>query len=199
MILAVRVWLSCSHDALNLHQFLFSKDVTKSSQVRRNQHRLAATPDTAATVQVMDQATRAILAVFISNMLLGLPHSIYHLLPRNDNSALSYIPMHIIFFTHLFVDPLVFVCFNLHHRQRVLQAFKTCLQCVTCKQFTLPRATSTLPLYLTSSSSSSSSWKLQQERIWGKLWCCEVLPPRKVIRKVTQTQTLCLKLVMWKW
>lgn len=157
MILAVRVWLSCSHDALNLHQFLFSKDVTKSSQVRRNQHRLAATPDTAATVQVMDQATRAILAVFISNMLLGLPHSIYHLLPRNDNSALSYIPMHIIFFTHLFVDPLVFVCFNLHHRQRVLQAFKTCLQCVTCKQFTLPRATSTLPLYLTSSSSSSSS------------------------------------------
>ncbi|XP_063840171.1 uncharacterized protein LOC135088990 isoform X2 [Scylla paramamosain] len=125
--------------------------------IRRNQHRLATTPETAATGQVMDQATRAMLAVFISNLLLGLPHSIYHLLPRYDNQALSYVTMHIVFFTHLFVDPLVFVCFNLHHRQRVLQALKSCLQCVPCRPLsTLPHATSTLPLHFTSSSSSSS-------------------------------------------
>ncbi|XP_045118185.1 uncharacterized protein LOC123508515 [Portunus trituberculatus] len=130
--------------------------------VRRNQHRLAATPDTAATSKVMDQATRAMLAVFISNLLLGLPHSIYHLLPRYDNQVFSYVTMHIIFFTHLFVDPLVFVFFNIQHRQRVLQALKMCMQCVTCRQLSaLPHATSTLPLHLTSSSSSSS---LQQQR-----------------------------------
>ncbi|XP_045118286.1 rhodopsin-like isoform X1 [Portunus trituberculatus] len=127
--------------------------------IRRNKCRLAATPDTAETGQVMDQATRAMLAVFISNLLFGLPHSIYHILSYPGH-VVPYVSIHIVFYSHLFIDPLVFVCFNLHHRQRLLQALKSCLQRVICCPFSaLRRATSTLPLHFTSSSSSSSSQK----------------------------------------
>ncbi|KAK8403654.1 hypothetical protein O3P69_000031 [Scylla paramamosain] len=94
--------------------------------VRRNTRRLVANTaqSTVASGKVMDQATRAMLAVFISNLLLGLPHSIYHIVPY-DHRVFSYVIMHSIFFTHLFVDPLAFLCSNLHHRRRVLQALRS--------------------------------------------------------------------------
>ena len=141
--------------------FHFTNDASSlSSQVIRNKRRLAATPDTARTGQVMDQGTRAMLAVFISNLLFGLPHSIYHIVPYPVH-VIPYVSIHIVFYSHLFVDPLVFVCFNLHHRQRVLQALKAYLQWITCRPpfFVLRHATSTLPLHFTSSSTFSSSRK----------------------------------------
>ncbi|XP_045118287.1 uncharacterized protein LOC123508581 isoform X2 [Portunus trituberculatus] len=142
--------------ALVMGVALYSIAITS---IRRNKCRLAATPDTAETGQVMDQATRAMLAVFISNLLFGLPHSIYHILSYPGH-VVPYVSIHIVFYSHLFIDPLVFVCFNLHHRQRLLQALKSCLQRVICCPFSaLRRATSTLPLHFTSSSSSSSSQK----------------------------------------
>lgn len=95
-------------------------------QVRRNKRRLAAKRHTTGVTQVMDQATRAMLAVFISNLLLSFPHSIYHIVPY-DHRVFSYVIMHSIFFTHLFVDPLAFLCSNLHHRQRVMHALKSLL------------------------------------------------------------------------
>ncbi|MPC08071.1 hypothetical protein E2C01_000644 [Portunus trituberculatus] len=94
--------------------------------VRRNTRRLAAftTRATVTSGKMMDQATRAMMAVFISNLVLGLPHSIYHIVPY-DHRVFSYVIMHSIFFTHLFVDPLAFLCSNLHHRRRVLQALRS--------------------------------------------------------------------------
>lgn len=94
--------------------------------MRRNKHNLAASLNKRTATKVVDEATRAMLAVFISNLLLGLPHSIYHMMPF-DYRVFSYVIMHSVFFTHLFVDPLVFLCFNQHHRKRVLQALKFCL------------------------------------------------------------------------
>lgn len=106
-------------------QFLvsYTNKVLFIFQVRRNKRNLAVKQNKATVTKVVDDATRAMLAVFISNLILGLPHSIYHILPF-DYRVFSYVIMHSVFFTHLFVDPLVFVCFNQHHRRRILQALK---------------------------------------------------------------------------
>ena len=92
-------------------------------QVRLNKLSLAATQQPAAVTQVVDKATRAMVAVFLSNLLFGLPHAIAHLEPFDDRVS-YYVSIHSFFFTHLFVDPLVFLCFNEHHRRRVLQTLQ---------------------------------------------------------------------------
>lgn len=74
----------------------------------------------------MDEATRAMLAVFLSNFLFGLPQSIYNIL-YFEHKFFLYVIITSIFFTHLFVDPMVFVCFNRHHRRRVMKAIRFCL------------------------------------------------------------------------
>ncbi|KAG0712963.1 hypothetical protein GWK47_017277 [Chionoecetes opilio] len=58
--------------------------------VRRNKRRLTSTLRNASRGQVMDQATRAMLPVFISNLFFVLPHSTYHVLPL-DFDTLTYI------------------------------------------------------------------------------------------------------------
>ncbi|KAK8404090.1 hypothetical protein O3P69_000265 [Scylla paramamosain] len=72
IILVLQIFpASGSHPRLLL---LYDIRDSLSSQVIRNKRRLAATQDTAATGKVMDQATRALLAVFISNLLFIVPH-----------------------------------------------------------------------------------------------------------------------------
>ncbi|XP_050731456.1 uncharacterized protein LOC127006019 [Eriocheir sinensis] len=71
----------------------------------------------------MDEATRAMLAVFLSNFFFSLPNSIYNIWYFN-HKFFSYVIMTSFFFTHLFVDPMVFVCFNQHHRRRVMKALR---------------------------------------------------------------------------
>ncbi|XP_045118285.1 G-protein coupled receptor 35-like [Portunus trituberculatus] len=121
--------------------------------VRYNKSRVASSNHAALTGKVMDQATRAMLAVFISNLLLGLPHSIYHILPV-DFSIIPYVIVHIIFYAHLIVDPLAFLCSNHHHRQRLLQAVTSCLNVIPCRSRPPSHATSTLPLHITPQTSS---------------------------------------------
>ncbi|XP_050693410.1 D(2) dopamine receptor-like isoform X2 [Eriocheir sinensis] len=115
--------------------------------VRRNKRRLAASQHAATgggQHEVMDQATRAMLAVFISNLLFCLPHSAYHMLPQ-DFGVTSYVTVHCVFYTHLFVDPLAYLCSNVHHRRRVLQTLASCTRWAA---FRHPTA-STLPLNVT--------------------------------------------------
>ncbi|XP_045118288.1 uncharacterized protein LOC123508582 [Portunus trituberculatus] len=96
--------------------------------VRRNKRPLAVTPDTAGTGQVMDQATQSML-VFISNLLLTPSEFVRpYLLKSNLSHGIISLAFYIIFFTHFFLQPLVFVYFKLHHWQCVLQALKSCLQ-----------------------------------------------------------------------
>ncbi|XP_050700392.1 rhodopsin-like [Eriocheir sinensis] len=93
--------------------------------VRRNRRNLAGGQPMRAVTRVMDEATRAMLAVFISNLIIGLPFTIYLLTMNFKNFKI--VPMIMVYYTHLFVDPLVFVCFNKHHRRRVQQVLKLCL------------------------------------------------------------------------
>lgn len=66
------------------------------------------------------------VAVFILNLVFCLQHSLAHLEPF-DGKILLYVVIHSIFFTHLFVDPIVFVYLNKRHHRRVLQTLKTWL------------------------------------------------------------------------
>nr|XP_053646226.1 uncharacterized protein LOC128698145 [Cherax quadricarinatus] len=65
------------------------------------------------------EATRSMLAVFVSNLLLSFPHSVFHLLEKP--SFTLYVIIHIIFSTHFVVDPVVFVWFSRSFRHRVNQ------------------------------------------------------------------------------
>ncbi|KAG0713595.1 hypothetical protein GWK47_015872 [Chionoecetes opilio] len=130
---------------------------TAMTTIRRNKRRLTSTLPNASRGQVMDQATRAMLAVFISNLVFVLPHSIYHVLPL-DFDTFTYLIVHTILYTHLFVDPLVFLFFNLHHRQRFLHALKSYQRWVSFRPPpSSPHTASTLPLHFTSSTSTSTS------------------------------------------
>lgn len=129
-----------------------------SCQVWRNKRRLAASQHVATDAGqqvVMDQATRAMLAVFVSNLLFCLPHSIYHTLSQNFG-VVSYVIVHCFFYTHLFVDPLAYLCSNLHHRRRVLHTLAFCTRWATCRHpaSSPPHAASILPLHTTPPTSS---------------------------------------------
>lgn len=88
----------------------------------------------------MDQATRAMLAVFISNLVFSLPHSIYHLMGRLPHYYS--VIFHILFSAHFVVDPLVFIFVNLHHRRRVLNLLAACTQRLTYQPSPPPRSVS---------------------------------------------------------
>lgn len=92
--------------------------------MRYNNRNLATVHHT-TTTKVLDNATRAMLAVFISYLLLVLPHSIYHTLPF-EYKVIAFVIMHSYHYLHLFVEPTVFIYFNKHHRRRVVQAVKSC-------------------------------------------------------------------------
>ncbi|KAK8404051.1 hypothetical protein O3P69_000252 [Scylla paramamosain] len=115
-------FISGSHPRLLL---LYDILDSLSSHVIRNKRRLAAIQDTTPTGKVMDQATRALLAVFINNLLFVQPHIITlfveEFIYMNDSISLI---SSTLFMIHFFTDPLVFVGFNKHHRKRVLQALK---------------------------------------------------------------------------
>nr|XP_045599436.1 uncharacterized protein LOC123758789 [Procambarus clarkii] len=86
--------------------------------VQENKRRLARSQQSCLRVHnLVDQATRAMLAVFISNLLFGLPHAVYHLL--HEPSFTLNVVIHIIFSTHFVVDPVVFVWYNQSYRRRV--------------------------------------------------------------------------------
>lgn len=91
----------------------------------------------------MDQATRAMLAVFISNLVFSLPHSIYHLMGKLPHYYS--VIFHILFSAHFVVDPLVFIFVNLHHRRRVLALLAACTPWMT-GQLPRPRPRSVSPV-----------------------------------------------------
>lgn len=91
-------------------------------QVRRNKQNLPGGQHAAAA----DEVTRGMLAVFLSNVVFVLPYSIYTILPLDKDILITGI-MNMIYYTHLFVDPLVFVCFIRNHRRHVLNWLKSCL------------------------------------------------------------------------
>ncbi|KAG0713398.1 hypothetical protein GWK47_016312 [Chionoecetes opilio] len=66
----------------------------------------------------MDQTTRAMLALFISNMVFGLPYSIFRLMGQYP--VHMYIAVHFWFGNHFVVDSLAFVWFNTCYRRRVI-------------------------------------------------------------------------------
>lgn len=108
--------------------------LSSTFQVWRNKRRLADSQEAVTTggQQVMDQATQAMLAVFVSNLLLCLQHSIYHIATQ-DLRIVSYVIVHCIFYTHLFIDPLAYLCFNRHHRRHVLHTLAFSIPWVTCR------------------------------------------------------------------
>lgn len=119
-------------------------------QVRRNNLRLASIQHTAQMTSVVDQATQAISAVFVMNLILSLPHGIFHLLENPSHT--SDIVLHSIFFMHFVGDPLLFLWFNTNYRKQVAVWFRTGVQYIkscypTCK-------TSPSVFYLDTSSST---------------------------------------------
>ncbi|KAG0699538.1 hypothetical protein GWK47_025785 [Chionoecetes opilio] len=90
--------------------------------IQRNKRRLAGSQPQEQEATTMDQATRAMLALFISNLLFGLPHSIFRLLGKYPVHI--YIAVHIWFANHFVVDSLAFVWFNTCYRRRVISWMK---------------------------------------------------------------------------
>ncbi|XP_053628604.1 rhodopsin-like isoform X2 [Cherax quadricarinatus] len=63
------------------------------------------------------EATRSMLAVFISNLLLGFPYPVFYL--QGKKSFTMNVIFRILFSSHFIVDPVVFVWFNRSFRHRV--------------------------------------------------------------------------------
>lgn len=83
--------------------------------MRRNGRRMAKVQSSHS--RIVNNATRGMIAVFASNLLFGVPHSVYHMLPRPPQSY--GIIFHVLFSTHFVVDPIVFMYFNHSYRRRV--------------------------------------------------------------------------------
>ena len=129
-------------------------------QMRRNRQRLAVSESRTSTSGTLDQATRAMIAVFISNLVFGFPHAVYHLVGFTRISELVF---HMLFYTHFVVDPLVFVWYNSNYRQRVQErvhaGWVLTFGCCKSPSFSdsIRSISSTLPLWRSSPSSDQSS------------------------------------------
>ncbi|KAG0727246.1 hypothetical protein GWK47_035042 [Chionoecetes opilio] len=101
--------------------------------MRRNKRRLAdSQQQRRPRGTTMDQqVTLAMQAVFLSNMVFGLPHSVYHLMGKQPYYL--YIIFHILFSTHFVMDPLAFVWFNRCYRRRVLSRMKNMNRSMTSR------------------------------------------------------------------
>lgn len=109
-----------------------------TSQIQQNKRRLAASQCQARNATIMDQATRAMLAVFISNLIFGIPHSIHHLMGKQPHYMK--VIFHVLFSTHFMVDPLAFVWFNSGYRLRVAAKIRKVTQTIS------PPPSSALPV-----------------------------------------------------
>lgn len=91
--------------------------------MRRNRQRLNEV-QSRSSLKIIDNATRAMIAVFVSNLVFGLPFCISQLMRRKiSRMLLNFI--YVIYNTHLMVDPLVFIFFNYSHRRRVCNRIRT--------------------------------------------------------------------------
>lgn len=142
-MVAVRVIYCFLHSLLPV-LFTLACYLSMMIAVRRNKRRLASSQHNTKCGRVIDQATRAMLAVFVSNVLLSLPHSIYHVF--RPESFTLYLIIHVIFFLHIVVDPFVYVWFNLDHRQRVLGKIRAGLEKIRCRSSAASGATSVVSL-----------------------------------------------------
>lgn len=115
----------------NKCNFDTSEHATAMTPLRHSKSNPAAKQHAATA---MDEATRAMLAVFLSNLFFGLPQSIYNIV-YFSHRFLAYVIITSFFFTHLFVDPMVFVYFNRHHRRRVMKTLRFCLCRSPCEEF----------------------------------------------------------------
>lgn len=124
-------------------------------QVRRNKRRLAGSQhEGSGATSVVDQATRAMTAVFVSNLLMGIPHSVFHLL-ENPSLTLDII-FHGLFYTHFIVDPVVFIWYNRDYHQRVGERLRAGLELM--KQYCrLSKTISTFHLHSPSTSSTNQA------------------------------------------
>lgn len=119
----------------------------KNNELRTRQHR---GPNNAGAM--MDQATRAMTAVFFSNFVLGFPHAVFHLMI--EQPLYISISIHLFFYTHFIVDPIVFIWFNNNHRQRVHAGLRTLLR--WCSS-TSPTESTPLPLPTSSTNITNNS------------------------------------------
>ncbi|KAK4298239.1 hypothetical protein Pmani_029397 [Petrolisthes manimaculis] len=78
---------------------------------------------------VMTQATKALLAISVSNLAFGLPHGIFHLIKGTSHTA--FLLVHMFFYHHFIVDPLVFLWFNESHRNKVKAGIERITQAST--------------------------------------------------------------------
>lgn len=105
---------------------------TPVPQMQRNKRRLAASQCQGSQTREatrMDQVMRAMLAVFISNLIFGIPHSIHHL--QGKQPHYMKVIFHVLFSTHFMVDPLAFVWFNSGYRRRVADKISSVTQIIS--------------------------------------------------------------------
>lgn len=95
-------------------------------QIQRNNRRLGAHQQQERTITKMDQATQATLAVYISNLVFGVPHAIFHLMDKQ--SLYLYVIFHVIYSTHFLVDPLAYMWFNAGCREKILSSVRKVTQ-----------------------------------------------------------------------
>ncbi|XP_063608054.1 uncharacterized protein LOC134782483 [Penaeus indicus] len=120
--------------------------------MRRNGRRMATVKSSHS--RFVNNATRGMFAVFVSNLVFGLPHSVYHMMPR---PPLSYgIIFHVLFSMHFVVDPFVFMYFNHSYRRRVGERLWTAWVWVVGMCGAPPPKT---PTHLTTSTTTSSGGK----------------------------------------
>ena len=91
---------------------------------------MAALQQQPRVTTAMDQATQAMLAVFISNLVFWLPSIIYIFV--NQRTLYWDFMFGVILSTHLAVDPLVYMCVNTDHRDKVKSWARHVMQVMCC-------------------------------------------------------------------
>lgn len=126
----------------------------------------------------MNQATKALLAISVSNLAYGLPHGIFHLVKGTSHT--EFLLVHMFFYHHFIVDPLVFLWFNENHRQRVkglvARLTQECLSCCSTSVSMPVVVSSAFHLLRRPSSSTSSTAQMKED--------FEKRPPDDVIEDV---------------
>lgn len=89
--------------------------------IQGNKRHLVASQQEKATT-TMDQVTRAMLAVFISNLVFILPHSIYGLTGGHPYAIKAIFEA--ILLMHFVVDPLVYIYCNSDNREKVVSSMR---------------------------------------------------------------------------
>lgn len=132
---------------------------------QQHDHRRGAEAATGGGGRVMNQATKALLALSVSNLAYGLPHGIFHLI--KDTSHTEFLLVHLFFYHHFIVDPLVFLWYNESHRQRVkgllARVTQRCCSCCSVSASVPLAVSSAFRLLRRPSLSTSSTAQMKED------------------------------------